>query len=75
MDLLEGYGEKSTVMGSQSTQLCWPVENTLHQGRGRSWASSYTSNLAGVERKNEQKKLHLRMQVPDESGTQKGDEI
>jgi hypothetical protein len=51
MDVLDGYRERSTVVSSQYKQLRWLMEDTLHQGWGRSWALCYTPNLAGVERK------------------------
>jgi len=58
MSVPEGYGEKSTVVVSQSKQLSSPMESILHWEKGRSWAQSDTSNLSGVERKHEQKKLY-----------------
>jgi hypothetical protein len=37
------------------------MEGILHWKQGRSWAMSNTPNLSGVEQKNEQKSLYLKM--------------
>jgi hypothetical protein len=51
MSISEGYGNRCVVVAIQSKQLSSPMGTILRGGLGRSWASSDTSNLSGVERK------------------------
>jgi len=57
MSVSEGYGEKSTVVASQSEQLSSPMESILHWEQGRSWAPSDTSNLSEVKQKRTEENL------------------
>jgi len=66
MSMWEVYGEGWTVVASQSSRLSSPTGNILREGPGRSWVPSDTPNPSGVERKCEQNKFGLDIQLSDE---------
>jgi len=73
--LLADMTGRLMVMASQSKQLSSPMEGIPHWEQGRSWVLSDTPNLSGMERKYEQNRICLEMQLPNELGKQKGGEI